>query len=134
MKLVPRCTVWIMGLGRLLAALGFACLLASGNAQTVTVTSPTGGAKWTAGTAHTITWTISSTANVAYYKIALSADGGVTWPAAGTANDLTPNGIYDPSARSFNWTIGSSLNTSQARIRVRALASDSTILAANASP
>jgi hypothetical protein len=71
---------------------------------------------------------------VAYYKVALSTDGGVTWPAAGTGNDLTPNGIYDPSARSFTWTIGGSLNTTQARIRVRALASDSTVLAETVEP
>ena len=99
----------------------------------VTVTAPTGGENWTAGTTHSITWSVSgSTANIAYYKVALSTDGGATWPAAGTANDLTPSGIYDPAARTFSWAIGSSLNTNQARIRVRALATDSTILAENA--
>jgi hypothetical protein len=46
---------------------------------------------------------------------------------------LTPDGISDPNARSFSWTIGSSLSTSQARLRVRALASHSTMLAENAS-
>lgn len=104
-------------------------------ALSVGVTSPVGSENWAAGSTHSVTWTVTgSTANVAYYKVALSTDGGATWPAAGTANDLTPNGIFDPSARSFNWTIANSLNTSQARIRVRALASDSTILAENSSP
>jgi len=103
-------------------------------ALTVTVTAPTGREDWTAGTAHAVTWSVSgSTAKVTYYKVALSTDGGITWPAAGTANDLTPNGISDPNARSFSWTIGSSLSTGQARIRVRALATDSTTLAENAS-
>jgi hypothetical protein len=103
-------------------------------APTVTLTAPTGRENWTAGTTHSVTWSVSgSTANVTYYKVALSTDGGVSWPAAGTENDLTPNGISDPNARSFSWTIGGSLSTSQARIRVRALASDSTMLAENAS-
>src|SRR5205823_418575 len=89
---------------------------------TLTVTSPNGGENWTAGTTQTISWTVSgSTANVWYYKVALSTDGGSTWPASGTANDLTPSGIVDANARSFSWTIGNSLNTNQARIRVRAI-------------
>jgi hypothetical protein len=101
---------------------------------TVTVTSPTGGENWTAGTTHSITWSgTGSSANMAYYKIALSTDGGVTWPAAGTANDLTPDGLFTPSARSFSWTIGSALNTTQARIRVRALDSGGNILVDDAS-
>src|SRR6266542_605586 len=110
--------------------LAFCCVLAhSAIAQTVTVTAPNGGENWTAGTTHSITWSgTGSSANMAYYKIALSTDGGVTWPAAGTANDLTPDGIYDPAARSFSWTIGSALNTTQARIRVRPLDSGGNIL------
>ena len=107
---------------------------AATGALTVTVTAPTGGENWTAGTTHSVTWSVAgSTANVTYYKVALSTDGGVTWPAAGTANDLTPDGISDPNARSFSWTIGSSLSTSQARLRVRALAAHSTMLAEDAS-
>jgi M6 family metalloprotease-like protein len=92
-------------------------------APILTVTAPNGGENWTAGTTHSITWSVSgSTANVWYYKVALSTDSGATWPV-GTAdpNDLTPNGIFDPNARSFSWTISSSLNTTQARIRVRAI-------------
>ncbi len=89
---------------------------------TLTVTAPNGGENWTAGTTHPITWSVSgNTANVWYWKVALSTDGGVTWPTAGTANDLTPDGINDPNARSFSWPISSPLNTTQARIRVRAV-------------
>ena len=118
----------------LMTLLFFSGIHAFAAALTVTVTTPIGREDWTAGTTQSVTWSVSgSTANVGYYKVALSTDGGITWPAAGTANDLTPNGILDPNARSFSWTIGSSLSTSQARIRVRALASDSTMLAEDAS-
>ena len=118
----------------LMTLLFFSGIRAFATALTVTVTAPTGKEDWTAGTTQLVTWNVSgSTANVGYYKVALSTDGGITWPAAGTENDLTPNGILDPTARSFSWTIGSSLSTSQARLRVRALASDSTTLAENAS-
>ena len=72
-------------------------------APTVTVTSPNGGENWVAGSTQTITWTgTGSNANMAYYKIALSTDGGVTWPTAGTANDLTPDGIFDPIRQKFH--------------------------------
>ena len=119
---------------KILAALLFTVSVFSAVAQTVTVTAPNGGENWTAGTTHSITWSgTGSSANMAYYKIALSTDGGVTWPTAGTANDLTPSGLNTPSARSFSWTIGSTLNTSQARIRVRALDSGGNILAADTS-
>src|SRR5437867_3442251 len=86
------------------------------HAQSLTVTAPNGGENWTAGTTHSITWSVSgSTANVWYYKVGLSTDGGATY-----GTDLTPNGIVDPNARTFSWTISSSLSTTQARIRVRA--------------
>ena len=99
-------------------------------APTVTVTAPNGGESWTAGSTQTITWSgTGSSSNMTYYKIALSTDGGATWPSAGTANDLTPSGLYSPSARSLSWAISASLNTSQARIRVRALDSVGNILA-----
>jgi murein DD-endopeptidase MepM/ murein hydrolase activator NlpD len=95
----------------------------------VTVASPNGGENWTAGTSQNVTWSVSgSTANIAYFKIALSTDGGVSY-----STDLTPSGIYDPSARSWSWSISSALNTSQARIRVRALDASANILAQDAS-
>ena len=98
-------------------------------ASSLTVATPNGGEDWVAGTTHSITWSISgSTANVWYYKVGLSTDGGATWPAAGTANDLTPNGIVDPNARSFSWTIANSMNTTHARIRVRAIDFNGTVI------
>jgi hypothetical protein len=100
-----------------------------GGGVSVTVTSPNGGDVWASGSTHTITWNGNgSSSNMSYYKIALSTDGGVTFP-----NDLTPSGIFDPSARSFSWSISSSLNTTQARIRVRALDANGNILAFDAS-
>ena len=112
----------------------FSGVRAFAEALTVTVTAPTGKEDWTAGTTRSVTWSVlGSTATVTYYKVALSTDGGITWPAAGTTNDLTPNGILDPNARSFSWAIENSLSTKQARIRVRALAADSTVLAEDAS-
>jgi hypothetical protein len=118
----------------LMTLLFFSGIRAFAEALTVTMTAPTGREDWAAGTTQSVTWSVSgSTANVTYYKVALSTDGGITWPAAGTANDLTPNGILDPNARSFSWAIGNSLSTKQARIRVRALAADSTMLAEDAS-
>jgi hypothetical protein len=107
---------------------------AATGALALTVTAPTGREDWTAGTTHAVTWHVAgSTARVTYYKIALSTDGGITWPAAGTVNDLTPNGISDPNARSFSWTIGSPLTSAKARVRVRALGSDSSSLAEDVS-
>ena len=96
------------------------------------VTSPNGGESWAAGSTHSVTWTASNTSGIAYFKVALSTDGGVTWPSAGTANDLTPAGIYNPSATIFSWTISNSLNSSALRIRVRALDSTGNILAEDA--
>lgn len=76
------------------------------------VTSPSGGENWTAGTTQTISWmTAGSTANLAYYKIALSTDGGASY-----STDLSPNGLFSPSAQTWSWIIASSLNTSQAQI------------------
>ena len=88
---------------------------------TISVTSPNGGENWVAGSAHSITWTASNTGSVAYFKVALSTDGGVTWPDTGGGIDLTPSGIYNPNAGSYSWTIPSNLAGSSMRIRVRAM-------------
>ncbi len=95
---------------------------------TLTVTSPAGGENWTAGTAHSVTWTVSgSTASVAYYKIALSTDGGTA--DADFTTQLTPNGLWTPSQTSWAWTIPASLSTAQGRIRVRAMDGSGNLLA-----
>ncbi|MGI8410149.1 MAG: reprolysin-like metallopeptidase [Pyrinomonadaceae bacterium] len=58
------------------------------------ITSPTSGVLWNAGSTQTITWNVANTSaapvNVANVKISLSTDGGQTYPivlAASTAND-----------------------------------------------
>ncbi len=75
----------------------------------VTVTSPVGGEAWGAGTLHNITWTATDNVAVATVDLALSTDGGVSFPTAiatGIANSGT-----------FAWTVPLSL-TSTARVRV----------------
>ena len=54
---------------------------------TITVTSPDGGEKWTAGTTQSVTW--SSTGSVANVKIEYSTDNGTGWSTiiSSTAND-----------------------------------------------
>ena len=80
-------------------------------APTVTVTSPTGGESWAAGSSHAITWTATDNVVVASVDLALSTDGGATFPtsiAAGIANSGT-----------FAWSVPVVL-TSSARVRVHA--------------
>jgi len=77
----------------------------------VTVTSPTGGEAWGAGTSHAITWTATDNVVVSTVDLALSTDGGSTFPttlATGLANSGT-----------FAWTVPLVL-TSTARVRVHA--------------
>jgi hypothetical protein len=77
----------------------------------VTVTSPTGGEAWGAGTSHAITWTATDDVVVSTVDLALSTDGGSTFPttiATGLANTGT-----------FAWTVPLML-TSTARVRVHA--------------
>jgi hypothetical protein len=45
--------------------------------QTITVTSPNGGEKWTKGNQYTITW--SSSGNIEFVKIEYSLDGATNW-------------------------------------------------------
>ncbi len=117
------------GSGNLLAqAFSAANFTISGPLPTITVTLPAGGENWTAGTAHSVTWTVSgSTASVAYYKIALSTDGGTA--DADFTTQLTPNGLWTPSQTSWAWTIPASLSTAQGRIRVRAMDGSGNLLA-----
>ena len=99
------------------------------NVTAVTVTSPNGSENWAAGTTHAITWTISgNTNNINYYKIALSTDAGANY-----STDLTPSGLFTPTARSWDWAISSSLNTTQARIRVRPIDVDQYVLSQDGS-
>jgi hypothetical protein len=77
----------------------------------VTVTSPTGGESWAAGSSHAITWTATDDIVVASVDLALSTDGGATFPTS-IATGLSNAGTY-------SWSVPVEL-TSQARVRVRA--------------
>ncbi len=78
-------------------------------APTVAVTSPAGGENWAVGSAHAITWTATDDHVVASVDLALSIDGGATFPTA-IATGIANSG-------SFAWTVPYTL-TSTARVRV----------------
>jgi hypothetical protein len=63
------------------------------------------------GSTYTITWTSSDNVGVISQEILLSTDGGLTYPVT-IASGL--NG----TAQSYNWSVPSSLSTSQARIEI----------------
>jgi len=79
----------------------------------VNLQTPDGGEDWTGGSAHEVRYTIADSIDASLsVVIALSADGGLTYPTT----------IFGPTARSvgtqsFTWTVGS-VDTSAARIRV----------------
>jgi hypothetical protein len=77
----------------------------------VTVTSPIGGESWGGGTVHNITWTATDDIVVGPVDLALSTDGGATFPTA-LATGISNTGT-------FAWTLPV-LITNQARVRVRA--------------
>ena len=78
---------------------------------TVTVTSPTGGESWAAGTIHNITWNAADNVAVNTVDLALSTDGGATFPTS-IASNLSNRGA-------FAWTLPVVI-TNQARVRVLA--------------
>jgi len=78
----------------------------------VTITSPVGGEAWAAGTTHAITWTATDNVVVGPIDLALSTDGGATFPTS-IATGLSNTGT-------FAWLVPVNLTTT-ARIRVRAL-------------
>lgn len=77
----------------------------------VNVTSPDGGESWAAGSSQTITWTATDDIVVASVDLALSTDGGATFPTA------IATGI--PNTGSYAWTVPLAVTT-QARVRARA--------------
>jgi len=106
----------------------------------VALASPDGGEDWKAGSTHAITWTASDNVGVSSVDIALSTDGGATYPDAiatavpntgsydwsvpdlpgsalrvrVTARDAIGNSTADASAASFavsTWTIAASAGT-----------------------
>ncbi len=78
---------------------------------TVSVTSPTGGQTWKAGSSQTITWTATDNVGVTTVDIAWSTDGGASYPNT-LASGLSNSG-------SFGWTVPNTPGTTN-RIRVTA--------------
>jgi len=76
---------------------------------TVAITSPVGGESWGAATVHNITWTATDDIVVGPVDLALSTDGGATFPTA-IATGISNTGT-------FAWTLPVVL-TNQARVRV----------------
>ncbi len=78
-----------------------------------TVTNPI---SWTQGSSHTIEWNVGETANASIncqnVNIKLSTDGGLTFPTS-IANNIPNNGSY-------NYTVPSIPNTTNARILIEA--------------
>ncbi len=75
----------------------------------LTSLQPNGGEQWVYSTSHQITWDEGA---VAYVRIDLSTDNGLTWS---TISDSVPGGL-----RSYSWTIPY-VQTQQAKIRITSL-------------
>lgn len=78
----------------------------------ISITSPTGGEHWKAGSNHKITWTSALVNSV---KIEFSADSGSTWQL------LTSS---FPADSSYNWAISDNIETDQALIKVTDVANE----------
>jgi hypothetical protein len=78
---------------------------------TVAITSPVGGESWGAATLHNITWTAADNIAIASIDLALSTDGGASFP--------TPIATGLSNTGTFAWTLPVVLTT-QARVRVLA--------------
>jgi minor extracellular serine protease Vpr len=80
-------------------------------APTCSVTSPAGGESWTANGSQTISWAASDNIGVTTVDLALSTDGGATYPTA-IATGIANTGSY-------TWTVPA-VNSATARVRVTA--------------
>jgi hypothetical protein len=80
-------------------------------APVVTITAPTGGQTWKAGSSQSITWTATDNVGVSSVDIAYSTDGGATYPNA-IATAIANSG-------SFAWSVPNITSTT-ARVRVQA--------------
>ena len=85
----------------------------------ITLTSPNGGEDWKAGSAHAITWTASDNAGGVLVDLALSSDGGTTYPTV-IATSVANTGSY-------SWSVSV---PEGATYRVRATARDGANLTA----
>jgi Big-like domain-containing protein len=84
---------------------------------TVAVTSPNGGEKLTAGAPGTVSWDASDDHAVYQFDVALSTDGGATYPVVLAAG-------LDGSARSAVLALPRTVKGKKARIRVVARDAD----------
>ena len=93
----------------------------------VTIAAPSGGERWTGGTPHAITWTMSDTTTPGDLVADLdySADGGSTW-AAITTGLVRPQGL-----NVYTWIVPSIEATG---VAVRVCASDGALTACSVSP
>jgi hypothetical protein len=80
-------------------------------APTASMLSPNGGESWIAGSQHDVTWAADDNNYVTTVDLALSADGGATFP-----NSIA-SGV--PNTGTYTWTVPA-LNTTTARVRVTA--------------
>ena len=93
----------------------------------VSVNSPNGGVNWTAGTTHSVTWSVSGAppSPISYFVIDYSLDGGASWVI---------NAAYaSASATSVAWPIPLTAVTTQARVRVRAVKATGSSMSAGVS-
>jgi hypothetical protein len=79
----------------------------------VSVSSPRSGQVLNPGSTHTIIWTSSDNVGVISHDILLSTNAGRTFPTTIISG-------LGGGTQSFNWNVPANLNTTQARIRVRA--------------
>jgi hypothetical protein len=78
----------------------------------VTVTAPNTAVTWATGTHHNITWTATDNASVQSVDIALSTNGGTSYPNV-IATGLTNSGTFD-------WLVASNVANNTNRIQVTA--------------
>ncbi|MEI6077838.1 MAG: DUF6531 domain-containing protein, partial [Verrucomicrobiota bacterium] len=86
--------------------------VAASGTPAITVTSPTGGDNWTAGTTKTITWSVSGTppSPINYFSINYSLDSGATWKQSS---------YFAPGiANSGTWTVPANAISTHARIQI----------------
>ncbi len=94
-------------------AASFAVTPVDNQAPVVTLTSPAGGESWNVGSSHNITWTATDNVGVTAVDLALSTDGGATFPTS-IATGLGNTGT-------FAWALPLTISNTA---RVRAIAHD----------
>jgi RHS repeat-associated protein len=83
----------------------------------VSLTSPSGGEIWTAGSAYNVAWSVTGTppSPISHFGLGYSLDGGETW--------LTTTFYAPGSASSGAWSIPATAASSHARVQIVAVSS-----------